>query len=102
MADRAAELQQASDLLYKQLAGKEKALALAPQEEKVRLRQQIVMVKQKINDRWGHRLSNQSTPGARYSGQWQSGFHSLWVGTGRTTATSTKPSKNNPRRIGTV
>ena len=49
MPDRSADLKQTLDLLYAQLAGKEKALALAPQEEKVRLRQQIEALKQDIN-----------------------------------------------------
>lgn len=49
MPDRSADIQNNLDLLYEQLAGKEKAFALAPQEEKVRLRQHIAALKQDIN-----------------------------------------------------
>ncbi|MFZ9739177.1 MAG: hypothetical protein ACO3EZ_14320 [Prochlorotrichaceae cyanobacterium] len=48
MPDRSADLQQILNLLYEQLSGKEKAVALAPLEEKVRIRQQIVDLKQEI------------------------------------------------------
>jgi len=39
--ERSADIQKNLDLLYEQLAGKEKALVLAPQEERVRIKQQI-------------------------------------------------------------